>query len=279
TGATPGEPAEQSTTGPSARRTATGATPGEPAEQSPPKAVRQEPPVSGPATTAATQPDTPAPDPELTRLIPQELAKLAPEQVKNLPSTSNPVEKTAPIQERTVTPAQAKARSTLIAAIRADLAAQGVQTEVDETGGRIFLPQGLTFAYGSAKLPDQGGKELNSLAKTLKKILPCYARSKKAARTACPQGEKAGKLDSVLIDGFAHTADMGSIRFRYNWLLATSRSLQTFVNMTQKEPELHALTNDRDQSLFRITGHASTVSRQHPKYPRRVELRFRMADP
>ncbi|MBF0439905.1 MAG: hypothetical protein HQL93_12410 [Magnetococcales bacterium] len=180
-------------------------------------------------------------------------------------------------QEPPITPAQAAARNELIAHIRAELASQGVQTEVDEPGGRIFLPQGLTFSYGSSKLPTQGGTEINRLAKALKKVLPCYAKG--ATQTQCPKGEKSGQLDAILLDGFAHTADMGSTRFRYNWLLATSRSLQTFVSLSQTEPELNALKNEKDQSLFRITGHASASARQHPKYPRRVELRFRMANP
>ncbi len=90
--------------------------------------------------------------------------------------TEQPLDKLSE-QEPLLSPLQAKARSELINKIRAELAAKGIQTEVDLKKGRIFLPEGLNFPYGSAQLPTQGEDDLQGLATTLNKVLPCYAKS------------------------------------------------------------------------------------------------------
>ncbi|MBF0126737.1 MAG: hypothetical protein HQM02_05945 [Magnetococcales bacterium] len=239
------------------------------------KTAANEPSQESGAPSATPAGQLPTPQQQVAKVgEPEQLASTSKEQLDDIPLPDKPV-----AQEPPLSPAQAKARAGLIADIRAELATRGIQTEVDEANGRIFLPQGLNFAYGSSKLSQKGSEELNHLAKTLQKVLPCYAKTKEGQKASCGQGKNNGQLDAVLIDGFAHPADMGSTRFRYNWLLATSRALQTFVTMTHNEPQLNTLKNERDQSLFRLTGHASQAARKHPQYPRRVELRFRMANP
>ncbi|MBF0128101.1 MAG: hypothetical protein HQM02_12950, partial [Magnetococcales bacterium] len=200
--------------------------------------------------------------------------KAPPEPVAQTPPQADPVAPDPPLS-----PAMAKARTELVTRLHTELQTQGIQTESDAQSGRIFLPQGLQFAYGSARLPVQGSGDLQRLAKALSKILPCVANAKTPQKPLCPQGTGGGKLDAILIDGFALPAPMGSPRFRYNWLLATSRALQTYVALTRMEPQLSQYTNGRNQSLFRITGHASRTSLAETRYPRRVEIRFRMANP
>lgn len=186
-------------------------------------------------------------------------------------------------------------RTQLLRDIRNTLLDRGVDVFIDERNGVLRLPERLLFRRGEFRVEESGRNALESLARALAAMLPCYANGAvrtEGARSCAPS--KGGRLEAVFIEG--HTDDIPFIAriasgVASNWELSVARAIAVYQELLRGAPELGGLENDGDgvgrrgQKLIGVSGYAEfrpvvpNLDEPSRAINRRIDLRFLMATP
>ncbi len=128
-------------------------------------------------------------------------------------------------------------RAQLLNVLKTTLQDQNVGIIVDEKNGILRLSEiTISFKHGTVDfLDDSSQKNLETIAKALSDILPCYLQKDKPERC----GKVSHSLEAVFIEG--HTDTTGDDKF--NWELSTQRGLKALWILTETQPNLNKFLN------------------------------------
>lgn len=183
------------------------------------------------------------------------------------------------------------------------LKSEGIQVEIDREAGILRLPnkeQSINFPVGKAEPFPLGQRNIETLARVLMEVIPCFVSNKEAQEHYCnlspkPDPKKyAAKIEVLLIEG--HTdplkIDPQHSRFQDNFELSGARA--AFVHKRIREyAEMHLgkgvknlfplLRNSHNQQILSISGYADLrLLDEQDRYSeknRRIDLRFVMEPP
>lgn len=167
-------------------------------------------------------------------------------------------------------------RAELLTLIRRDLAARGLEVEVDLQSGILRLPESLLFATNEAELSEAGQAALTVLAEVLAAHLPCFTGNGWAG---CPRtGQDV--LETVLIEGHTDDRPIRSGPYPDNWALSSARARGTYQALIAAEPALDLLRNASGAALLGVSGYAArrpvvdAATEAARRVNRRIDLRF-----
>lgn len=176
----------------------------------------------------------------------------------------------------------AAARLDLLYQIRNNLKRSFPELPVDvipEEGTLRFQGEGL-FISNSFTLSDDKRKIVETLAKTLNSLLPCYTFSQNEGwNKVC--NPSFAIIEAVQIEG--HTDSKGEDVYNLN--LSTNRAITTFTTMLSAAPNLVAHFNMRKQPVLSVAGYGKmrpvkpNVTPQNMAMNRRIDLRIIMHTP
>ena len=182
----------------------------------------------------------------------------------------------------------------LLLNIKQALDQRGVTVTIDTENGVLRLPEDVVFDQGRAAIPPEKLSKIHHLRDTLEFILPCYARQRlpsSAVDEACAAqniSRRDARVEAVLIEGHTdHLAFNGisSEGITNNWQLSSQRALNVYNEIAGSESVLSNLINQRDESVFAISGYADTreINKQRTEEARAqnrlIDLRFIMSVP
>ncbi|MBF0194810.1 MAG: hypothetical protein HQL71_09635 [Magnetococcales bacterium] len=152
------------------------------------------------------------------------------------------------------------------------LAHYGIESTIDLRNNGLQLPPSFDFRFGSSELSEKQVAKTTILADALAEVFLCYANTKdKLIMEKCQQNSDPFVLNSVLLKVFSVGSNVGSERFKYNWDLATSRSINVLKVLVTARPELLTYTNTEGDSLFQTM---AELPKTGAKRTRRMELQF-----
>lgn len=175
-------------------------------------------------------------------------------------------------------------RRQLLLDIRAQLAVERLNVEIDEINGVLRLTEdAVRFAADQADLVDRARDNVRRVARVLGRVLPRYVACEVGtARPTCGGG--ASTVGTVFIEG--HTDATGVAdpdeRDRRNWELSTARAVNTYRELVAVSPLLRRLRNRRGEEVLSVSGYSSTrpvdgrETREAWDKNRRIDLRFVM---
>jgi chemotaxis protein MotB len=201
------------------------------------------------------------------------------------------------------------ARGQLLLSLQQSLGDKGVTVTIDQASGILRLPEDLLFKTGDAALGKESVTRLQTLAKVLAGILPCYVHG--ADTSGCGK-VVAPILETVLVEGhtdrqaYRHTVvpvapptPSGNSLFGNpapappkviivndsevrNDRLSTDRALNVFKELRLAQPSLDSLRNSDQQPLLGFSGYgprrplpdALGSSQAEFQKNRRIDLRF-----
>ena len=258
----------------------------EPMERAePPASVEEAEPVAIPEAVESAE-STAIPEAVETATADEAVAPLTPEPeaVAALEPTFPPVP--APLRRgAAVRPPSSEGTVTfltptrLLGALEKGLRAAGIPARPDDRRMTLYVPGVLDFERDETGFSTARMAGMERLAAALARLLPCYAHGGAGTdRGGCPESHPDGELDAIVIAGHSGQGPVGSQRFRASWRLANQRALRTLTTLLSLRPELKALRNRSNRSLFRVDGFLPD-SGDPDRNPRRVELRFIMTNP
>jgi chemotaxis protein MotB len=172
-------------------------------------------------------------------------------------------------------------RRQMLEEIEVLLVQRGIKVEIDEEHGVLRLTEAaVTFDSAKATLDDLQLANLATIRQILEAVLPCYAAS---TSPGCDSA-KAGRLDSVLIEGHTDNVPIGEGK-DLNWELSADRAIYTYRYVIDESDVLKELRNTRGEPLFSVSGYgdrrplAPHASPTREPQNRRIELRFIMSAP
>lgn len=170
-------------------------------------------------------------------------------------------------------------RRGLIADIRAQLAREGLDVQIDEANGVLRLNEdAVRFAPGRADLVDANKENVGKIARVLARVLPKYAACRTPAAAAACTPPAGAAIDTVFIEG--HTDATGADA--ENWQLSTARAVATYRELVAVAPTLRTLLNLHREEVISVSGYAATrpidarMVREAYDRNRRIDLRFVM---
>jgi len=170
-------------------------------------------------------------------------------------------------------------RSALLQQIRARLAAQGLDVQIDLANGVLRLTEdAVRFPASSAALTGPASANVRKIALVLREVLPAYASCVPTQNVTCATDPDATSVETVFIEG--HTDVTGSDEA--NWQLSTERAVNTYRQITASEPVLRTLTNRAQREIISVSGYAATrpvideTNTVAYASNRRIDLRFVM---
>lgn len=176
----------------------------------------------------------------------------------------------------------ARQRQLILKDLQAKLKADFPDLQVvisEEMDALRFKGDGL-FKPGSSELLPDKRRIVESIAKRLGEVLPCYTLGTRSSWNArCNSADAV--IEAVLIEG--HTDSDGPEN--KNLTLSTNRANETFFAMTKHEPSLVDYLNDRSQPVLSVAGYGkmrpvtdnSTIDGKATN--RRIDLRIIMYTP
>ncbi len=180
-----------------------------------------------------------------------------------------------------------KKRGDMVEGLEAVLKHHGMDVSVDRRRGILHISEkSVTFGSGSAELQGEHTRNIDLLAKELRKILPCHSRALREIKEhPCPKD--AAQFAAVMIEGHTDSQPVGpNTRFKDNWDLGAARAATALREILRSQPELQLARSDFqeaaadrssvDTPLFSIAGYADTrpVSLKDPSKNRRIDVRF-----
>lgn len=170
-------------------------------------------------------------------------------------------------------------RRALIADIRAQLAREGLDVQIDEANGVLRLNEdAVRFAPGRADLVEANKDNVGKIARVLARVLPKYAACRTPAAAAACTPPQGAAIDTVFIEG--HTDATGADA--ENWQLSTARAVATYRELVAVAPALRTLLNLHREEVISVSGYAATrpidgrAVREAYDRNRRIDLRFVM---
>lgn len=178
-----------------------------------------------------------------------------------------------------------RTRRQLLADLRDQLKAQGLNVQIDEANGVLRLTEdAVLFEPNDSRLPDRARQNVAKIAGVLDVVLPRYARCRSIDDRVSCSGATGSSVETVFIEG--HTDVTGvrepGERDRRNWQLSTERAVNTYREIIAQAPALRALRNSRREEIVSVSGYSSTRpidpadTRESWAKNRRIDLRFVM---
>jgi flagellar motor protein MotB len=180
-------------------------------------------------------------------------------------------------------------RSEMLIDVQSQLAKLNVDIDIDIEHGVLRLNENaIRFTSGLAELTQEQQLRLQTVAKVLATILPCYGTNAPVNDICLPRTK--GKLDSVFIEG--HTDNVPIVgdltkKFKNNWELSTARAIYTYQQITSSQVVLTEMTNTNNQPIISVSGYGDGRPVPNHEYStptndpinRRIDIRFIMSPP
>ena len=162
-------------------------------------------------------------------------------------------------------------RAELLRLIRHELEQAGIKVSVDEQHGILRISEGVLFDVGLADVKPQGQLVMQKLGNILVDTL---------------ESERfKGRIETIFIEGHTDNVPIENEIFPSNWELSVKRAINTWQTMSNANPKLNALLNNKDELIFSVSGYAETRpvrsndTDEGRRENRRIDIRFSMSPP
>lgn len=162
-------------------------------------------------------------------------------------------------------------RAELLHLIQRELEKEGVKVTVDEQHGILRISEGVLFDLGQADIKSEGQVVIQKLGNILGNTLETE--------------QFKGKVETIFIEGHTDNIPINTGIFPSNWELSVKRAINTWLTMSNSNPKLTTLLNNKNELIFSVSGYAETrpikgnntdAERQEN---RRIDIRFSMSPP
>ena len=162
-------------------------------------------------------------------------------------------------------------RAELLHFIQHELEKEGIKVSVDDKHGILRISEGVLFDVGLADIKPQGQVIIKKLGSILGNALEAE--------------QFKGRVETVFIEGHTDNIPINNGIFPSNWELSVKRAINTWLTMSNYNPKLQTLLNNKNELIFSVSGYAETrpvkgnstaVERQEN---RRIDIRFSMSPP
>lgn len=162
-------------------------------------------------------------------------------------------------------------RAELLHLIQRELEKEGVKVTVDEQHGILRISEGVLFDLGQADIKPEGQVVIQKLGNILGNTLETE--------------QFKGKVETIFIEGHTDNIPINTGIFPSNWELSVKRAINTWLTMSNSNPKLTTLLNNKNELIFSVSGYAETrpvkgnntdAERQEN---RRIDIRFSMSPP
>lgn len=177
-------------------------------------------------------------------------------------------------------------RAAILRQIEGDMAAAGVDVEIDTEQGILRLGDQVLFDTADANLTDRGREILLQVAAAFAEVLPCYAEGVPRPETC---GTQSYSVEALYIEGHTDNQPIVNAPFADNLALSAERATNTYRFMVDANATLGALCLGRaDGTCTPILG-VSGYGDRRPIAPndtpeeralnRRIDFRIIMVTP
>ena len=162
-------------------------------------------------------------------------------------------------------------RAELLDTIHDKLEKEGIKVSIDTQHGILRISEGVLFDVGLADVKPQGKTVVQKLGAVIENTLNAE--------------EFQGSVETIFIEGHTDNIPINNGMFPSNWELSTKRAINTWLTMSNANPKLTVLQNNRHQMVFSVSGYADTRpiadnnSDAGRRENRRIDIRFAMAYP
>ena len=162
-------------------------------------------------------------------------------------------------------------RAELLRFMQEELAREGIKVEVDDKHGILRISEGVLFDVGLADVKPQGQVVIKKLGEVLEVALEAE--------------QFKGRVETIFIEGHTDNVPIVTEMFPSNWELSTKRAINTWLTMSNANPKLTMLLNDKDEQIFSVSGYADTrpikenSTEEGQRENRRIDIRFSMTPP
>ncbi len=151
------------------------------------------------------------------------------------------------------------------------LARHGIESTIDPRNNRLQLPAYFDFGRGAATMSARQMEKIPQLADAMAEIFLCFANfTEPYLMEKCQNTKRPITLNGVLIKVFSVRGNVGTKRFKYNWRLAGSRSVQVLKALVEARQDMLDFANSHGASMFSAVAELTKTA----KRSRRVELEF-----
>ena len=162
-------------------------------------------------------------------------------------------------------------RKQLLHFMQEELEQAGIKVSVDEQHGILRISEGVLFDVGLADVKPQGQVVIKKLGEVLE--------------VALEKEQFKGRVETIFIEGHTDNVPIVTEIFPSNWELSTKRAINTWLTMSNANPKLTTLENDKGEMIFSVSGYADTrpiaenSSDAGRRDNRRIDIRFSMTPP
>ena len=174
-------------------------------------------------------------------------------------------------------------RSKLLATLKAQLEADGMDVKIDEANGVLRLTEdAVRFDASQSVLLDRAKINVGRIARVLEKVIPAYVACRSFAGQNKCRTDVDSSIETVFIEGHTDSTGARGLDDRSNWQLSAERSVNTYREIVTVAPALRSLRNTRNEEIISVSGYASTrpidpnENREAWAKNRRIDLRFVM---
>lgn len=162
-------------------------------------------------------------------------------------------------------------RAELLRFMQEELKREGITVIIDERHGILRISEGVLFDVGLADVKPAGQVVIKKLGNVLEVAL---------------NAEKfKGRVETIFIEGHTDNVPIVTEIFPSNWELSTKRAINTWLTMSNANPNLMTLKNDKDEMIFSVSGYSDTrpiaenSTEAGRRDNRRIDIRFSMTPP
>ncbi len=162
-------------------------------------------------------------------------------------------------------------RAELLRLIQHELEQEGIKVSVDEQHGILRISEGVLFDVGLADVKPQGQLVMQKLGNILVGTL---------------ESERfKGRIETIFIEGHTDNVPIENAMFPSNWELSVKRAINTWQTMSNANPQLRTLLNNKNELIFSVSGYAETRpvksndTDDGRRENRRIDIRFSMSPP
>lgn len=174
-------------------------------------------------------------------------------------------------------------RRKLLATLRTELAASGMDVKIDEANGVLRLTEdAVRFEPSQSILRDQARLNVDKIALVLDRVIPAYVACRADTGPSNCRKQQDSSIETVFIEGHTDSTGARGSDDRSNWQLSAERSVNTYREIVTAAPSLRSLRNTRNEEIISVSGYASTrpidpnENRDAWAKNRRIDLRFVM---